>query len=152
MRKQDEKCIFWPHCGQSGGVCVCRLYIVQCSFHSTFTPLGGHCFHGAWCLEESPLWTVWLLGVLGGIKATCLFALWWCILSFCSPREECICAQTLLLQLLQSCFLVLQRDSAAASEDAKAPRQSPRAVEAAKELYTHLCDGRIGVFFIVILC
>nr|KAF6305615.1 zinc finger ZZ-type and EF-hand domain containing 1 [Pipistrellus kuhlii] len=57
-----------------------------------------------------------------------------------NPREECICAQTLLLQLLQSCFLVLQRDSAAASEDAKAPRQSPRAVEAAKELYTHLCD------------
>ncbi|XP_059525021.1 zinc finger ZZ-type and EF-hand domain-containing protein 1 isoform X1 [Myotis daubentonii] len=57
-----------------------------------------------------------------------------------NPREECICAQTLLLQLLQSCFLVLQRDSTAASEDAKAPRQSPRAVEAAKELYTHLCD------------
>ncbi|XP_016056433.1 PREDICTED: zinc finger ZZ-type and EF-hand domain-containing protein 1 isoform X4 [Miniopterus natalensis] len=57
-----------------------------------------------------------------------------------NPREECICAQTLLLQLLQSCFSVLQRDSAAASEDAKAPRQSPRGVEAAKELYTHLCD------------
>ncbi|KAF6098372.1 zinc finger ZZ-type and EF-hand domain containing 1 [Phyllostomus discolor] len=57
-----------------------------------------------------------------------------------NPREECISAQTLLLQLLQSCFSVLQRDSPASSEDAKAPRQSPRGVEAAKELYTHLCD------------
>ncbi|KAB1266489.1 Zinc finger ZZ-type and EF-hand domain-containing protein 1 [Camelus dromedarius] len=56
------------------------------------------------------------------------------------PREECICAQTLLLQLLQSCFSVLQGDTPGASEDAKAPRQSPRQVEAAKELYTHLCD------------
>nr|KAF6417715.1 zinc finger ZZ-type and EF-hand domain containing 1 [Molossus molossus] len=57
-----------------------------------------------------------------------------------NPREECICAQTLLLQLLQSCFSVLQRDSEAASEVGKAPRQSPKGLEAAKELYTHLCD------------
>ncbi|KAF6300206.1 zinc finger ZZ-type and EF-hand domain containing 1 [Rhinolophus ferrumequinum] len=57
-----------------------------------------------------------------------------------NPREECVCAQTLLLQLLQSCFWVLQGDTPAASEDEKAPRQSLRGVEAAKELYTHLCD------------
>uniref|UniRef100_A0A8D2C9D3 Zinc finger ZZ-type and EF-hand domain containing 1 n=1 Tax=Sus scrofa TaxID=9823 RepID=A0A8D2C9D3_PIG len=57
-----------------------------------------------------------------------------------NPREECVCAQTLLLQLLQSCFSVLQGDVPAASEDAKAPRQSPGQVEAAKELYAHLCD------------
>ncbi|XP_033279065.2 zinc finger ZZ-type and EF-hand domain-containing protein 1 isoform X1 [Orcinus orca] len=57
-----------------------------------------------------------------------------------NPREECICAQTLLLQLLQSCFSVLQGDVSATSEDAKAPSMSRRRVEAAKELYTHLCD------------
>ncbi|KAJ8783813.1 hypothetical protein J1605_008856 [Eschrichtius robustus] len=57
-----------------------------------------------------------------------------------NPREECICAQTLLLQLLQSCFSVLQGDAPATSEDAKAPSMSCRRVEAAKELYTHLCD------------
>ncbi|XP_023509054.2 zinc finger ZZ-type and EF-hand domain-containing protein 1 isoform X1 [Equus caballus] len=56
-----------------------------------------------------------------------------------NSREECICAQALLLQLLQSCFSVLQRDAPAASEDAQARRPSPGGVEAAKELYTHLC-------------
>ncbi|KAM5273501.1 zinc finger ZZ-type and EF-hand domain-containing protein 1 [Ctenodactylus gundi] len=56
-----------------------------------------------------------------------------------NPREECICAQTLLLQLLQSCFSVLQGDALAASDE-KPPTQSPEEVEAAKELYTHLCD------------
>ncbi|XP_011358360.1 zinc finger ZZ-type and EF-hand domain-containing protein 1 [Pteropus vampyrus] len=57
-----------------------------------------------------------------------------------NPREECICAQTLLLQLLQSCFSVLQGDASAASEDEKAPCKSLRGAEDAKELYTHLCD------------
>ncbi|KAK2506642.1 hypothetical protein MC885_001067, partial [Smutsia gigantea] len=57
-----------------------------------------------------------------------------------NPREECICAQTLLLQLLQSCFWVLRGDTLGAPEESKPPRQSPRGVEAAKELYTHLCD------------
>ncbi|PNJ22656.1 ZZEF1 isoform 1 [Pongo abelii] len=57
-----------------------------------------------------------------------------------NPREECISAQTLLLQLLQSCFSVLQGDVLAASEEEKAPIQSPKGAEAAKELYTHLCD------------
>ncbi|XP_062031240.1 zinc finger ZZ-type and EF-hand domain-containing protein 1 isoform X1 [Lepus europaeus] len=57
-----------------------------------------------------------------------------------NPREECICAQTLLLQLLQSCFPVLQRDVLAASQEGKPAAQSPEGAAAAKELYTHLCD------------
>ncbi|XP_044939088.1 zinc finger ZZ-type and EF-hand domain-containing protein 1 isoform X1 [Mustela putorius furo] len=57
-----------------------------------------------------------------------------------NPREECICAQTLLLRLLQSCFSMLQRDGPAACPQAKAPRQSPAGAMAAKELHTHLCD------------
>jgi len=57
-----------------------------------------------------------------------------------NPREECLCAQTLLLRLLQSCFSVLQRDGPAASGGAKAPRQTPGGAGAAKELHTHLCD------------
>uniref|UniRef100_A0A8C6RQT6 Zinc finger, ZZ-type with EF hand domain 1 n=1 Tax=Nannospalax galili TaxID=1026970 RepID=A0A8C6RQT6_NANGA len=56
-----------------------------------------------------------------------------------NPREECICAQTLLLQLLQSCFSVLQGDTPATSEE-KPAAQRPEGVQAAKELYTHLCD------------
>ncbi|XP_023412078.2 zinc finger ZZ-type and EF-hand domain-containing protein 1 isoform X4 [Loxodonta africana] len=57
-----------------------------------------------------------------------------------NPREECIYAQTLLLQLLQSCFSVLQGDAPVVSEKEKAPKQIPKGMEAAKELYTHLCD------------
>ncbi|GAB1296409.1 Zinc finger ZZ-type and EF-hand domain-containing protein 1 [Apodemus speciosus] len=57
-----------------------------------------------------------------------------------NPREECICAQTLLLQLLQSCFSVLQGDPQAASEEEKPAAQRPEGIQAAKELYTHLCD------------
>ncbi|XP_036051145.1 zinc finger ZZ-type and EF-hand domain-containing protein 1 [Onychomys torridus] len=57
-----------------------------------------------------------------------------------NPREECICAQTLLLQLLQSCFSVLQSDPPAASEEEKPAAQCPEGMQAAKELYTHLCD------------
>ncbi|KFO20363.1 Zinc finger ZZ-type and EF-hand domain-containing protein 1 [Fukomys damarensis] len=56
-----------------------------------------------------------------------------------NPREECICAQTLLLQLLQSCFSVLQRDALAAPEE-KPSTQRLREVEAAKALYAHLFD------------
>ncbi|XP_038392311.1 zinc finger ZZ-type and EF-hand domain-containing protein 1 isoform X1 [Canis lupus familiaris] len=57
-----------------------------------------------------------------------------------NPREECICAQTLLLRLLQSCLSVLQRDGPATPKEAKAPRQSPGGAGAAKELHAHLCD------------
>ncbi|XP_046314456.1 zinc finger ZZ-type and EF-hand domain-containing protein 1 isoform X1 [Marmota monax] len=57
-----------------------------------------------------------------------------------NPREECICAQTLLLRLLQSCFSVLQGEALAASGEEKPPTQRPEGVEAAKELYIHLCD------------
>ncbi|XP_013007495.2 zinc finger ZZ-type and EF-hand domain-containing protein 1 [Cavia porcellus] len=56
-----------------------------------------------------------------------------------NPRKECICAQTLLLQLLQSCFSVLQGDALSAPEE-KPPARCPEEVEAAKALYTHLCD------------
>ncbi|OWK15367.1 ZZEF1 [Cervus elaphus hippelaphus] len=66
--------------------------------------------------------------------------------------EESVCGATLLLKtlqfiqqlahdlLLQSCFSVLQGDAPAAAEDAKAPSPRPRPVEAAKELYAHLCS------------
>uniref|UniRef100_A0A8C2QFK9 Zinc finger, ZZ-type with EF hand domain 1 n=1 Tax=Cricetulus griseus TaxID=10029 RepID=A0A8C2QFK9_CRIGR len=57
-----------------------------------------------------------------------------------NPREECICAQTLLLQLLQSCFSVLQSDPPVASEEEKPAAQCPERMQAAQELYTHLCD------------
>ncbi|XP_006863340.1 PREDICTED: zinc finger ZZ-type and EF-hand domain-containing protein 1 [Chrysochloris asiatica] len=57
-----------------------------------------------------------------------------------NPQEECICAETLLLQLLQSCCSVLQGDVLAVSEEEKASNQNPERTEAAKELYTHLCD------------
>lgn len=60
----------------------------------------------------------------------------------CSRREECICAQTLLLKLLQSCFSVLQGDPQAASEEEKPTAQRSEGIQAAKELYTHLCNGR----------
>ncbi|XP_075417283.1 zinc finger ZZ-type and EF-hand domain-containing protein 1 isoform X2 [Tenrec ecaudatus] len=57
-----------------------------------------------------------------------------------NPREECIYAQTLLLQLLQSCFSVLQGDAQVVPEKEKPPKQCPERMEDAKELYTHLCD------------
>ncbi|XP_023579101.1 zinc finger ZZ-type and EF-hand domain-containing protein 1 isoform X2 [Octodon degus] len=56
-----------------------------------------------------------------------------------NPRKECICAQTLLLQLLQSCFSVLQEDTRAAPEE-KPPAQRSEEMEAAKALYAHFCD------------
>lgn len=127
-----------PEWAQSDRVCVFRHYPVHCSFLSTFLPLVGILFTEPDALRGEPFVDSCLAW---RVKATCIFALW-CSLSFCSPREECICAQTLLLQLLQSCFSVLQGDVSATSEDAKAPSMSRRRVEAAKELYTHLCDGR----------
>ncbi|XP_029401481.1 zinc finger ZZ-type and EF-hand domain-containing protein 1 isoform X1 [Mus pahari] len=57
-----------------------------------------------------------------------------------NPREECICAQTLLLQLLQSCFSVLQGDSQAASEEEKPAARRLEGIQAAQDLYTHLCN------------
>ncbi|XP_055983422.1 zinc finger ZZ-type and EF-hand domain-containing protein 1 [Sorex fumeus] len=58
-----------------------------------------------------------------------------------NSREECICAQTLLLQLLQSCFSVLQGETPAASQGTKkTAKQNPGQIEAAKELFSHLCD------------
>jgi hypothetical protein len=40
---------------------------------------------------------------------------------------------------------VLQGDTPAASEEEKPPAQHPERMQAAKELYTHLSDGRDGV-------
>ncbi|KAM5180064.1 zinc finger ZZ-type and EF-hand domain-containing protein 1 [Mantella aurantiaca] len=48
-------------------------------------------------------------------------------------REECICAQTILLQLLQSCFSVLITGTPAPDNQSQA--------QPAQELYTHLCDA-----------
>ncbi|XP_073471151.1 zinc finger ZZ-type and EF-hand domain-containing protein 1 isoform X2 [Aquarana catesbeiana] len=48
-------------------------------------------------------------------------------------REECICAQTILLQLLQSCFSVLTTGNPAPNNQSQS--------QSAQELYTHLCDA-----------
>ncbi|XP_044141120.1 zinc finger ZZ-type and EF-hand domain-containing protein 1 isoform X2 [Bufo gargarizans] len=49
-----------------------------------------------------------------------------------SPREECISAQTLLLQLIQSCSGVLAAGTSASKSNQ---------VQYAQELYTHLCKA-----------
>ncbi|KAM9320058.1 zinc finger ZZ-type and EF-hand domain-containing protein 1 [Gastrophryne carolinensis] len=48
------------------------------------------------------------------------------------PREECISAQTILLQLLQSCCGALTTENSAVEKDQ---------AQSAQELYTHLCDA-----------
>ncbi|MEE6469872.1 hypothetical protein FKM82_008802 [Ascaphus truei] len=50
------------------------------------------------------------------------------------PREECIYAQTILLQLLQSCSNVLSAGNAAQGKPSNQ-------VQSAQELYKHLCDA-----------
>ncbi|XP_061326363.1 zinc finger ZZ-type and EF-hand domain-containing protein 1 isoform X2 [Pezoporus flaviventris] len=57
-----------------------------------------------------------------------------------SPREECIFAQTLLLQLLQSCFSVLTADNKTAKPQETSQSKTSGHTEAAKELYRHLCE------------
>ncbi|KAM8991703.1 zinc finger ZZ-type and EF-hand domain-containing protein 1 isoform 2-T2 [Ara ararauna] len=57
-----------------------------------------------------------------------------------SPREECIFAQTLLLQLLQSCFSVLTADNKTAKLQETSQSKTSGHTEAAKELYRHLCE------------
>ncbi|XP_033924712.1 zinc finger ZZ-type and EF-hand domain-containing protein 1 [Melopsittacus undulatus] len=57
-----------------------------------------------------------------------------------SPREECIFAQTLLLQLLQSCFSVLTADNKTAKPQETSQSKTSGHTEAAKELYKHLCE------------
>nr|DBA33358.1 TPA: hypothetical protein GDO54_001053 [Pyxicephalus adspersus] len=48
-------------------------------------------------------------------------------------REECICAQAIFLQLLQSCFSVLTAGKSLLNGQSQ--------VQSAQELYTHLCDA-----------
>ncbi|KAG9492570.1 hypothetical protein GDO78_000848 [Eleutherodactylus coqui] len=55
-----------------------------------------------------------------------------------SPREECISAQTILLQLLQSCSGVLTTGTST-------PNSNP--VQYAQELYTHLCNAMDNMDF-----
>uniref|UniRef100_H0Z0R4 Zinc finger ZZ-type and EF-hand domain containing 1 n=1 Tax=Taeniopygia guttata TaxID=59729 RepID=H0Z0R4_TAEGU len=57
-----------------------------------------------------------------------------------NPREECIFAQTLLLQLLQSCFSVLTGDNKTAKPQETPQSKTAGHIEAAEELYRHLCE------------
>uniref|UniRef100_A0A8C4UPT9 Zinc finger ZZ-type and EF-hand domain containing 1 n=1 Tax=Falco tinnunculus TaxID=100819 RepID=A0A8C4UPT9_FALTI len=57
-----------------------------------------------------------------------------------NPREECIFAQTLLLQLLQSCFSVLAGDGKTAKPQENSQSKTSGHTEAAEELYRHLCE------------
>ncbi|XP_027737886.1 zinc finger ZZ-type and EF-hand domain-containing protein 1 [Empidonax traillii] len=57
-----------------------------------------------------------------------------------NPREECIFAQTLLLQLLQSCFSVLTGDNKTAKPQETPQSKTAGHTEAAEELYRHLCE------------
>ncbi|KFU95910.1 Zinc finger ZZ-type and EF-hand domain-containing protein 1, partial [Chaetura pelagica] len=57
-----------------------------------------------------------------------------------NPREECIFAQTLLLQLLQSCFSVLTGDNKTAKPQETSQSKTSGHTEAAEELYRHLCE------------
>uniref|UniRef100_A0A8C6XXY4 Zinc finger ZZ-type and EF-hand domain containing 1 n=1 Tax=Naja naja TaxID=35670 RepID=A0A8C6XXY4_NAJNA len=57
-----------------------------------------------------------------------------------NPREECIDAQAVLLQLLQSCFSMLTSDPKAAKTEKAAEKTTLESTEAAEELYKHLCE------------
>ncbi|XP_054857932.1 zinc finger ZZ-type and EF-hand domain-containing protein 1 isoform X2 [Eublepharis macularius] len=62
-----------------------------------------------------------------------------------NPREECIEAQTMILRLLQSCFSVLTTDNKTTNTQENEQSQKPDNMEAAQDLYKHLCevvDGR----------
>lgn len=66
-----------------------------------------------------------------------------CFMLSYSPREECIFAQTLLLQLLQSCFSVLTGDNKTAKPQETSQSKTLGHTEAAEELYRHLCEGNL---------
>ncbi|KAL8198844.1 UNVERIFIED_CONTAM: Zinc finger ZZ-type and EF-hand domain-containing protein 1 [Gekko kuhli] len=57
-----------------------------------------------------------------------------------NPREECIEAQTMILQLLQSCFSVLTADSKTTESQENAQSKKPDNTQAAEALYKHLCE------------
>ncbi|NXY62540.1 ZZEF1 protein, partial [Callaeas wilsoni] len=62
-----------------------------------------------------------------------------------NPREECIFAQTLLLQLLQSCFSVLTGDNKTAKPQETPQSKTAGHTEAAEELYRHLCEAVVDM-------
>lgn len=66
-----------------------------------------------------------------------------CLMLSYSPREECIFAQTLLLQLLQSCFFVLTGDNKTTKPTETSQSKTLGHTEAAEELYRHLCEGNL---------
>uniref|UniRef100_A0A8C8RK97 Zinc finger ZZ-type and EF-hand domain containing 1 n=1 Tax=Pelusios castaneus TaxID=367368 RepID=A0A8C8RK97_9SAUR len=57
-----------------------------------------------------------------------------------NPRDECLLAQTVLLQLLQSCFSVLTGDNKTIKSQEASQSKTPGQTEAAQELYRHLCE------------
>ncbi|XP_042685889.1 zinc finger ZZ-type and EF-hand domain-containing protein 1 isoform X1 [Centrocercus urophasianus] len=57
-----------------------------------------------------------------------------------NPREECIFAQTLLLQLLQSSFSVLTGDNKTSKPQETLQSKTPGHTKAAEDLYRHLCE------------
>uniref|UniRef100_A0A6J0V4H1 Zinc finger ZZ-type and EF-hand domain-containing protein 1 isoform X1 n=1 Tax=Pogona vitticeps TaxID=103695 RepID=A0A6J0V4H1_9SAUR len=56
------------------------------------------------------------------------------------PREECVDARILLLRLLQNCFPVLASEGKTTKTSEVAPSKTPDSIEAAGELYKHLCE------------
>lgn len=88
-------------------------------------------------LVTSTVLAVWCSG------ASCLVvAFVWLMFSY-STREECVLAQTLLLQLLQSCFSVLTGDNKTAKHKETSQSKTSGHTEAAEELYRHLCEGNL---------
>ncbi|XP_044849894.1 zinc finger ZZ-type and EF-hand domain-containing protein 1 isoform X1 [Mauremys mutica] len=57
-----------------------------------------------------------------------------------NPREECLFAQTVLLQLLQSCFSVLTGNNKTIKSQEASQSKTSGQTEAAVELYRHLCE------------
>ncbi|XP_061461345.1 zinc finger ZZ-type and EF-hand domain-containing protein 1 isoform X2 [Rhineura floridana] len=57
-----------------------------------------------------------------------------------NPREECIDAQAMLLQLLQSCFSALTAENKVAKSQEAVQSKVSDGAEAAEELYKHLCE------------
>ncbi|XP_030041854.1 zinc finger ZZ-type and EF-hand domain-containing protein 1 isoform X2 [Microcaecilia unicolor] len=57
-----------------------------------------------------------------------------------NSREECVYAQTLLLQVLQSCFSALTGDSQTQKYQETAQNKASDQTEPAQELYQHLCE------------
>ncbi|NXU59508.1 ZZEF1 protein, partial [Turnix velox] len=62
-----------------------------------------------------------------------------------NPREECITAQTLLLQLLQSCFSALTGDGKTPKPQETSQSKTAENSESAEKLYRHLCEAVVDM-------